>query len=334
MGGFMKVVFLTHQRPQGYRIQHYFPHLKREGVEVDLRVIPRGRIRRSLLFGELPAYDVVYVQRRLLGTVDLAFLRRASRRLVYDFDDAVMYRSSRHSNQVSFSRRWAFKRMVRASDAVIAGNHFLKGEALRYVEEGKVTVIPTAVDLERYPPKDYGTSRDSVVLGWIGSGSTLWYLRNLNPVLEALYRRYPQIELKVVSDEFLDSSVVPVVKKKWALEDEVSDLQSFDIGLMPLTDDVWSQGKCGLKAVQYSAAGIPVVCSPIGINRDIVEDGLNGYWASTDAQWVERISRLIDEPPLRVRMGREGRKRVQGSFSVDVTSKMVLDLFQRLCTEG
>jgi glycosyltransferase involved in cell wall biosynthesis len=297
----MKVIFLTHQRPQGYRIQHYFPYLRRWGVEVDLRVIPRGRVNRFRLFRELPAYDLVYIQRRLLAPLDLFILRKASNRLVYDFDDAVMYRSSRHSNQSSLSRRWAFRRMVNASDAVIAGNQFLKGEALKYLGEGEVIVVPTAVDLERYPPKSYGASRESIILGWIGSGSTLWYLRNLLPALEKLCRRYPQ---------------------------------SFDIGLMPLTEDLWSQGKCGLKAVQYSAAGIPVICSPVGINRDIVEDGLNGYWASTDDHWAERISRLVDAPPLRVRMGMEGRKRVERFFSVKVTSKKVFDLFQRLCAEG
>lgn len=269
-----------------------------------------------------------------MGAFDLFFLRKASKKLVYDFDDAVMYRSSRHSNQVSLSRRWAFRRMVRASDAVIAGNQFLKGEALKYVGDGKVTVVPTAVDMEKYPAKGYGKLRESIILGWIGSGSTLWYLRNLIPAIETLYQKYPQLKLRVVSDEFFDCSTVPIVKKKWSLEDEVSDLQSFDIGLMPLTEDVWSQGKCGLKAVQYSAAGIPVVCSPIGINRDIVEDGLSGYWASTDGQWVERISRLIDNPPLRVQMGMEGRKRVERFFSVEVTSKKVLDLFRRLCMEG
>ena len=306
----MRVVFLTHQRPQGYRIQHYFPYLRHQGVEVDLRVIPRGKISRSRLFGELPAYDLVYTQRRLLSPLDLFALRRASKRLVYDFDDAVMYRSSRHSNQVSFSRRWAFKRMVRTSDAIIAGNQFLRGEALRYVGEERVTVVPTAVDMERYPPKDYGEPGDSIIVGWIGSGSTLWYLRNLIPVLESLCQKYPELKLKVVSDEFFDCSTAPLVKKKWASEDEVSDLQSFDIGLMPLTEDVWSQGKCGLKAVQYSASGIPVVCSPVGINRDIVEDGLNGYWASTDGQWLERISRLVDNPALRIKMGMKGRKRV------------------------
>ena len=330
----MKVVFLAHQRPQGYRIQHYFPYLRRQGVEVDLRVIPRGRIDRCRLFGKLPAYDLVYIQRRLLAPFDLFFLRKASKKLVYDFDDAVMYRSSRHSNQVSLSRRRAFRRMVRASDAVIAGNQFLKGETLKYVGEGKVAVIPTAVDMEKYPAKDYGKFGDSIILGWIGSGSTLWYLRNLIPVLETLYQKYPQLKLKVVSDEFFDCSTVPIVKKKWALEGEVSDLQSFDIGLMPLTEDVWSQGKCGLKAVQYSASGIPVVCSPIGINRDIVEDGLNGYWASTDGQWVERISRLVDNPALRVKMGMKGRKRVERSFSVEVTSRKVFDLFRRLCMGG
>ncbi|NIO06264.1 MAG: glycosyltransferase [Proteobacteria bacterium] len=330
----MRVIFLTRQNPQGYRIQHYFPYLEIHGVQVSLRVIPRQREERYLLFRELPGYDVVYVQRRLLGPLHLFLLRRASKRLVYDFDDAVMYRSSRHSNPRSFSRRWAFRGMVRASDAVIAGNQFLRGEALKYVGVDKISVVPTVVDPKRYPPKDHGVQGDSIVLGWIGSGSTIWYLQNLTPVLETVYRRYPQLKLKIVSDRFFDCATIPTIKKKWKCEEEVMDLQSFDIGLMPLTDDVWASGKCGLKAIQYSAVGIPVVCSPVGINRDVVEDGLNGYWANTDSDWVEKISKLIEAPQLREDMGANGRKRVEESFSLDRASETVLDLFRHLCFEA
>lgn len=327
----MKVIFLTHQNPQGYRIQHYFPYLERQGIEVNLKVIPQETGNRYRLFRELGRYDLVYVQRRLLGPFDLFLLRNASKRLVYDFDDAVMYRSSRHSSTRSFSRRWAFRQMVKASDAVIAGNQFLKGEALKYVGEERVSVVPTVVDTGKYPRKDYGMRGDSIILGWIGSGSTLWYLQNLTSVFVALCRSYPQLKLKVVSDEFFDCPGVPIVKKRWNSEEEVSDLQSFDIGLMPLTDDVWSKGKCGLKAVQYLAVGIPVVCSPVGTNRDIIEDGLNGYWASTDSEWMEKISKLVGDPPLRLQMGTAGRKRVEQGFSLDSASRKVFDLFRRLC---
>jgi len=330
----MKVLFLIKgwRVPSSrYRVLQYIPFLKGRGFETQVIPFPRTLGEHWAFFTSLPHYDIVFLQKRRLPWLSLWLLKKRDNRIVYDFDDSVMYRSSRHANQSSFSRRWAFRQMVKASDAVIAGNQFLKGEALRYVGEEKVWVVPTAVDVNSYPPKDYGTKQDAIILGWIGSGPTLWYLQNLIPVLENLCKRYPQLKLMVVSDEFFDSPTIPIIKKKWALEDEISDLQSFDIGLMPLTEDVWSQGKCGLKAVQYSAAGIPIVCSPVGINREIVRDGLNGYLASTDAEWMEKISRLVDDPSLRVQMGKRGRNRVETAFSVDVTLKKVLDLFQRLC---
>ncbi|MFQ6079891.1 MAG: glycosyltransferase family 4 protein, partial [Thermodesulfobacteriota bacterium] len=213
----------------------------------------------------------------------------------------------------------------------IAGNQFLREEALKHTWEETVFVVPTVVDTDKYVMKDYGRPGNTVVLGWIGSRSTIWYLQNLVSVLETLCRIYSQLTMKVVSDAFPDCAALPIIKKRWNAAEEMSDLRSFDIGLVPLTDDVWSRGKCGLKAVQYLAVGIPVVCSPVGANREIIEDGVNGYWASTEAEWVEKISRLVEDPALRREMGSRGRKRVEEGFSLELASREVFTLFQRLC---
>jgi glycosyltransferase involved in cell wall biosynthesis len=124
------------------------------------------------------------------------------------------------------------------------------------------------------------------------------------------------------------------VKKPWRSEEEVADLQSFDIGLMPLIDDPWSWGKCGLKIIQYQGVGVPVVCSPIGINRDLVEDGVNGLWATTQEEWEEKLSVLIENHVLREKMGREGRKRVLKGYTIQACAPRLLSLLKQVSEES
>jgi glycosyltransferase involved in cell wall biosynthesis len=119
-------------------------------------------------------------------------------------------------------------------------------------------------------------------------------------------------------------------KKKWQSDEEVSDLHSFDIGLMPLSDDLWSRGKCGFKILQYMAAGLPVVCSPVGVNREIIENGVQGFWAETQEQWVEKISALIMQPELRKQMGLEGRKRATDHYSLTANQPHFLKVLHSL----
>jgi glycosyltransferase involved in cell wall biosynthesis len=121
-----------------------------------------------------------------------------------------------------------------------------------------------------------------------------------------------------------------VVKKQWSSEEEVSDLQSFDIGLMPLVDDPWSWGKCGLKIIQYQGVGLPVVCTPVGINRDLVEDGANGFYAMTPEEWEVKLSLLIEDSLLRERMGREGRKRVLEKYTLQACAPRLLSILNRM----
>jgi glycosyltransferase involved in cell wall biosynthesis len=221
-----------------------------------------------------------------------------------------------------------FVQMIKASDVVIAGNEFLKKEVLPYHSD--VEVIPTPIDQERYPLKDYSILKERVTLGWIGDHGSIHYLEKMKPLFEKMGKRYPHIELKIVCDTFFDCENLRVVKKHWTPEEEVKDLQGFDIGVMPLIEDPWSWGKCGLKIVQYQGVGVPVVCTPVGINQDLVEDGVNGFWARTFEEWEEKLSLLIENDRLREKMGREGRRRVLESYTVQSCASRLFSIFDRL----
>ena len=188
-------------------------------------------------------------------------------------------------------------------------------------------------DLHRYESlstKKKISNHEEIILGWIGTKGNLKYLKKLEPVFETIRQRFPRVKLKIVSNDFYDSPHLPVVKKLWKLEDENEDLISFDIGLMPLNDDLWSRGKCGLKIIQYLSVGVPVVCTPVGINPDIVKDGENGFWATNHQEWVDRLSNLIQNRDLRYQMGLKGIETVEQEYSLAVTSEKFLHVLQNL----
>jgi glycosyltransferase involved in cell wall biosynthesis len=244
--------------------------------------------------------------------------------LFYDFDDAVMFRDAVNKNQRSYRRGKNFVNTVRGADCIIAGNRYLQDFALKVNKN--THVIPTSLDMERYRERPSSVSSDRLTLGWIGSSVTLFYLECLKNVLERVCKIFPTARLKIVADNFFDLERVPVIKKRWRYEEEIDDIHSFDIGLMPLTDDPWSRGKCGLKLLQCMATGIPVVCSPVGVNREIVQDGLNGYWAGEEREWLEKIGNLIKNSEVRHEMGRRARETVMKKFSAEVNSRRLIDL--------
>ena len=241
-----------------------------------------------------------------------------------------MYRSSGSKSPYSFSRRARFAYMMKRVDFVIAGNQFLQSEVLPYT--ANVEVIPTSIDLSRYSLKGGFRLEGPMIIGWLGSSSTLKFLKSLLPTFEKLYQEYPHFQLKMVCDHFLESEHVPMIKKRWSSEEEESDLKSFDIGIMPLSNDLWSRGKCGLKILQYYSVGIPVICSPVGVNRDLVEDGVNGFWARDEEEWKKSILKLIKEEGLRKEMGMKGRKTVERAYSLEVNAPRILDLLSKVST--
>lgn len=331
----MKVAFLIHniEAPScRYRVLQYFPFLRQQGVEASVHLFKHKLVDKWKFYTTLGRYDLIFIQRKLFHPVDFWYIRRKAKKIVYDFDDAVMYRSAKSKNPHSFSRRVKFAYMMKRVDLIIAGNEFLKTKALSH--NSSVVVIPTSIDLSRYSPKEDLYHEGPITIGWLGSRSSLRYLKSIMPVFENIFRKYPNVQFKIVCSEFLDCPHIPIIKKPWSWDEEGEDLKSFDIGVMPLSNDLWSQGKCGLKILQYFSVGIPAVCTPIGMNRDIVEDGVNGFWAMTPEDWEEKLSILIENPALRKQMGREGREKVLKGYSAQASGPRLLSVLKQVAEKN
>jgi glycosyltransferase involved in cell wall biosynthesis len=327
----MKVLFLIQGysvAASRYRVLQYLPYIESKGVEATVSLYPRTLRENFQFFNTLPQYDVVFLQRKRFNQPRLGLLKRRAKRIIYDFDDAVMYRNSKAKDPISQTRKRRFLQIIKASDFVIAGNEFLKQEVLPF--NLNVEVIPTSIDQDRYHLKDYTVKKEKVTLGWIGDHGSIHYLEKMRSIFESIGRRYLYSELKIVCDIFFDCEKINVVKKLWKSEEEVADLQSFDIGLMPLVNDPWSWGKCGLKIIQYQGVGVPVVCTPVGINRDLVEDGLNGFYATTPEEWQEKLSLLIEDSMLREKMGSEGRRRVLEGYTIQACAPRLFSVIKQV----
>lgn len=324
----MRILFLVPRLDKAstrYRVLQYLPFLEAAGSTCTVRPLSRAPRQWGMLLREVRRADVVVVQKKLFSRFEILLLRRLARRLVYDFDDAVMYKDAAASDRQQRRQRRRFEITVARADLVIAGNRYLRQEAL--TANPRVELLPTPLDLERYrlrPPM----ADNGVVLGWIGSRGTLKYLQQLTPVLEEVGRRFPGVRLKIVADAFFDLRALPVEKKPWSEAEEIADLHSFDIGLMPLADDVWTRGKCGFKLLQCMAVGLPVVCSPVGINAEIVSDGVEGFWATDQTEWVQRLGELIADAGLRAAMGERARRKVESGYSLAVAAPLLLHYLQ------
>jgi glycosyltransferase involved in cell wall biosynthesis len=324
-----RLAFLMHKGFEGrFRVKEFIPFFERNGVSVDLLRVPDGPFARLSTFRALAGFDVVIIQRKLLTMLDLAVVRRCAKRIVFDYDDAIMYRSSRHKSQQSRQRMGRFANMVRTADAVTAGNSYLAEQAARFVSTDRIFVVPTIVDAAEYGVKDYSRASRDFVVGWIGTGRNLDYLSAIAPALARASRRVENLKLKIVCDRFIDPAGVEVIKKPWRPEDVSEDLMSFDVGVMPIPDDPWTRGKCGLKVVQYLAAGVPALVSPVGINRDLVIPGRTGLWAEGSDDWEEMIVRLAQDRRARMEMGLNGRRLVEEEFSLAVTAPRYLDILR------
>ncbi len=329
----MKVAFLTTRmdKPSGrYRFLQYVPYLEKEGLSVESFTIPKGILRRRKLFSSLKRFDVVFLQKRLFGYIDWHSLRSHAKYLVYDFDDAVVFNDSNKGASRSAVRSKRFARTIFGSDMIIAGNAYLESLATAIADE--VVVIPTPVDSDRYVVGDRVEEKDKglVVIGWIGSRATVGYLEPYRGILGELYRRYPDIKFKVVSDEFPDwpESESWLIKKRWRYDEEVADIQSFDIGIMPLVDDEWTRGKCAFKLLQYMSSGISAVASPVGVNTEVIDEGVNGLLAVNESEWLDAISKLIEDAGLRKGLGKEARKTIEERYSLRVNAPKLLNVLK------
>ena len=301
-----------------YRIRAFEPALDGAGWSLDTEGLARGVSARWRQFARSARFDAVILQRKLLPSWQLFDLRRRSRRLVFDFDDAVLYRDSYDPRGPHCPRRARrFARTVRMADAVIAGNRFLAERAIRAgAEPGRVRVIPTCIEPGRYRPRTHDGSGAGLELVWIGSSSTLRGLERRRPLWERIGREVPGVRLRVICDRFPDLGSMPVVAVPWAEATEADDLAAGDVGVSWAPDDLWSRGKCGLKVLQSMAAGLPVIANPVGVHAEIVGPGVSGFLAGDDDAWVVAVRRLAEDIHLRRSMGRAARGAVEAGYSV------------------
>jgi hypothetical protein len=238
--------------------------------------------------------------------------------LVFDFDDAVLYRDSYDGRGPHCPRRAArFAAIVRAADCIIAGNEFLAGCAVRSgAQPERVVVIPTCIDPDAYRAPADDAAREGLDLVWIGSASTVQGLASRRALWARVAQEVPGVRLRLICDRFPDLGPMPVVAVPWNEATEAAALAAGDAGLSWIPDDVWSRGKCGLKILQYQATGLPVVANPVGVHPQMVEHATTGFLADTDDAWVEAIRALAEDPQRRRRMGVVARAAVAANYAV------------------
>ena len=299
-----------------YRLEAFAWSMAERGLYLEAAPLAKSLLPR---IGQLLAVrqaEVVILQRRLLPLWQLALLRWRAKRLIYDIDDALFQRDSYHvKGPESRLRRCRFAATIRTADLVIAGNDYLRDRVAAHVEPGRVRVIPTAIEPARYTPASHHRTA-AARLVWIGQRSTLASLNCLRQHLAATAERLPGLQLRVISDAAPTLPGVRVVACRWSSAGEAAELARGDIGINWLPDDSWSRGKCGLRVLQYMAAGLPVVANPVGMNCTMVVHGETGFLASTPQEWAEAIARLAADPRLRQRMGEAGRQLVAQRYAM------------------
>jgi glycosyltransferase involved in cell wall biosynthesis len=312
-----------------YRLAAFRPYLEQAGHTLTLHPLPRSWWSRWALFGRLAGKSVV-VQRHLLPGWQVVLLRRRVRHLLFDFDDAVWLRDSYSPRGLHHPRKLRrFAALLRACDAVVAGNSFLADCAARHTDVHRVSVIPTCIDLSHYTPRR-DESGDGKQLVWIGSSSTLQGLEQIRPLLDELGRGIPGLRLKVICDRFPRFEHLPVIDCPWSAATESAELASADVGISWIPDDLWSRGKCGLKLLQYAAAGLPAVANPVGVHPEMIRHGETGFLAATAEQWCEAVRRLVADPELRARMGQAARRRFLARYSVEAGARAWLGVLAGL----
>lgn len=336
---------------QRYRLEQWEPLLRDSGVEITyapfesdqlhsavyqqgqlgqkIKLVSQALFQRSALLKSVKDFDLVYIFREAALLGPPLFERLIYQRgvpIVFDFDDAIFVSYKSPSNGYLSYLKFAgkTKTICRLSSHVMVGNPYLADYA-RQVND-KVTIVPTTIDTVKYRPLDADNHSGPIVIGWTGSHSTVQHLNTLRSALQKLATR-ETFRLRVIGTPTYELEGVDVEALKWQSETELKDLSAVDIGVMPLPDDRWSKGKCGLKALQFMALGIPTICSPVGVNTDIIQDNQNGFIAGTEDEWIEKLSKLIQSRELRRRLGAAGRQTVEAKFSAASQAPRVLEVF-------
>lgn len=294
--------------------------------------IIKGFLRRTKnVLWDVRKYSHVFIHREAspLGppVFEWVLAKLWRKKVIYDFDDAIWIPNTSNENKIAalLKANWKVKYICQWANTVVAGNKFLCEFAR--LHNKNVVCIPTVVDTEKGHNKIKEHREDTIVIGWTGSHSTLPFLEQILPVLQDLYKEIPFTLLVIANKkpgyDFPDLMFIP-----WKEETEIADLLNADIGIMPLTSDPWSEGKCGFKLIQYLSLGIPAVASPVGVNSTIIENGRNGFIANTPEEWKQHLLTLMKDLASRKEMGKAGREKMVNEYSVRSQKDTFLSLFR------
>jgi glycosyltransferase involved in cell wall biosynthesis len=302
-----------------YRVYNYADRLPSYGIKVRIlhpsayTFIAKAIYIFQLLFNLFWA-DVVFIQKKLFRTPLYLLIRLLNNRIVFDFDDAIYS----EGDQV----RKMLNRVLKSSRHVIVGNRQLENYVREFMT--RITCIATPIDLQVFTrvPKEH-SDRNVVTIGWMGLGGNQYHVALLEPVFERIYRyKGNGVQLMVISNHNFrfQNCQLPVVNIEWSLSSELESLRSIDIGIMPLTNDEFSRGKCSLKALQYMSLCVATVASPVGMNCDVIHHGENGLLAETEEEWFNALWSLIENSALRKKLGIEARRTVEQEYCYEVTT--------------
>ena len=337
---------------QRFRFEQYFDFLREEGFEIEEHPfydekmwktlysegntlkktwgLLKSIARRKLLLFKLHKADHIFIHREVAHVGPPVFewiiAKILRRKYIYDFDDAIWLPNYSESN-ARFHRLkayWKVNYCMKWAHQVTAGNDYLATYARKF--NPNVQVIPTTIDTENHHNVLCDHDREPLTIGWTGTHTTMRYLEPLLPILRELESEF-EFKFRVISNQAPDFELNALEFVQWKKETEIEDLSRIQIGIMPLEEDIWSEGKCGFKGLQYMALGMATVLSPVGVNKIIVRDGENGFLADDPQEWKEKLTQLISDRELRERFGENGRKTVEAYYSVDAIKQKYLNLF-------
>lgn len=356
-----KVLFIASHRlnrspGQRFRFEQYLSHLTKNGYSCDVSYLisedddiifyKKGKLFRKLIIiirsylkrlrdaVRAGNYDLVFISRESFMTGSLFFekqFRRSGTKIIYDFDDSIWLLDTSYANK---KYEWLkdpnkTSKIISLSHMVFAGNRYLADYAAEF--NSNVKIMPTTIDADKYKRMPVTKIQDVVCIGWTGSITTIKHFEYAIPFLKKIMEKYGnRVRIHVIGDGSYENEELKINGIPWHEKNELKELSFFDIGIMPLPDNEWTKGKCGLKGLQYMALEIPAIMSPVGVNTEIVNDGINGFLAGDENEWIEKLSRLIDDKSLREKIGKEARKTVMEKYSVDSQKNNYLNYFNEL----
>jgi glycosyltransferase involved in cell wall biosynthesis len=356
-----KILFIAAHRPnrspsQRYRFEQYFSFLKANGYDCELSSIIEeiddkyfyspGHFLKKFIFTIKSAikrlkdvkrannFDIIFVQREAFMTGSTFFEKQFAKskaKLVFDFDDSIWLMDTSNAN-----KKWEWMKsskktgeIISVSNLVFAGNKYLFDYAKKFNQN--VKIIPTTIDTTIFQRKDEYKNNEKICIGWSGSITTIKHFEEATTILKKVKNKYgDKVYFKVMGDDTYENKELNIKGLSWTSETEIDIISSFDIGIMPLPNDQWVKGKCGLKGLSYMALEVPTIMSAIGVNTEIITDGVNGFLATTEEDWINKISILIDSFELRIKIGLNGRKTVEEKYSLQSQKNNYLNSFNEL----